>query len=159
MKGSDSKTKTEPKITATNRKALHDYFILEKLEAGVELLGAEVKSIRAGHVSLNEAFARVENNQVFLYGLHVQPYSFSSAATHDPVRPKRLLLHREEIQRLVGKVAIKGHTLIPLRLYLKHGRIKVELGLGRGKQDADKRETLRKKTADQEMARALRHRN
>ena len=152
---SEQKSKPESKTLATNRKALHDYFIVEKFEAGIELLGAEVKSIRAGHVSLNEAFARIDKNQVFLYGMHVQPYSHSSAAEHDPIRTKRLLLHREEIQRLLGKTAEKGHTLIPLRLYINHGKIKVEIALGRGKQDADKRDTLRKKTADKEVARAL----
>ena len=143
------------KVLATNRKASHDYFILEKFEAGIELRGAEVKSIRAGHLSLNEGYALVEGNQLMLYGLHVQPYSHGRLAEQDPDRPKRLLVHRSEIARLIGQTAIKGHTLLPLKVYLTHGLVKIELGLGKGKLVADKRESLREKTADREARRAL----
>lgn len=143
------------KVLASNRKASHDYFILEKLEAGIELRGAEVKSIRAGNFSLNEGYALVEGGQVMLYGLHVQPYSHSRLVDQDPDRPKRLLLHKNQITRLIGQVAIKGQTLLPLKVYLAHGLVKVELGLGKGKQGADKRDSLRKKDADREARRAL----
>jgi SsrA-binding protein len=156
-----AKSRTEPdggsgfKVLASNRKASHDYYILEKLEAGIELRGAEVKSIRAGHLSLNEGYALVENGQLMLYGLHVQPYSHGRLAEQDPDRPKRLLVHKAEVARLVGQTAVKGHTLLPLKVYLTHGLVKVELGLGKGKLTVDKRETLREKTADREARRAM----
>ena len=156
-----AKSRTEPdggsgiKILASNRKAGHDYFILERVEAGIELRGAEVKSIRAGHFSINEGYATLEGQQVMLYGLHVQPYSHSRLTDQDPDRPKRLLLHRSEIAKLIGLTAVKGNTLLPLKVYLAHGLVKVELGLGKGKQGVDKRETLRKKDADREARRAL----
>lgn len=146
------------KIIASNRKAFHDYHIVEKIEAGIELRGTEVKSIRAGEVSLQEGYAAVENGQVFLYGVRVQPYSHGPADKQEPDRPKRLLLHRTEIERLVGLTAIKGHTLLPLNLHLRNGRVKVELGLGRGKQFEDKRETIKKRDADREARRAMRRR-
>lgn len=139
---------------ATNRKALHHYFILEKIEAGIELRGPEVKSIREGRVSLDEAFADIHNGEVMLRDLHIQPYRHARADELDPVRPRRLLLHKNEIFRLLGQVQIKGHTLIPLRLYLKQGLVKVEIGLARGKEFADKREALKRKQADREIARA-----
>ena len=160
-----AKSRTEPsggsgfKVLATNRKASHDYFILEKLEAGIELRGAEVKSIRAGHLSLNEGYALVEGGQLMLYGLHVQPYSHGRLAEQDPDRPKRLLVHKTEITRLIGQTAVQGHTLLPLKVYLTHGLVKVELGLGKGKQGVDKRDSLRKKDADREARRALSGRN
>ena len=143
------------KVLATNRKASHDYFIDEKLEAGIELRGAEVKSIRAGNFSLNEGYASVEGGQVILYGLHVLPYSHSRLAEQDPNRPKRLLLHKNQITRLIGQTTVKGNTLLPLKVYLAHGLVKVELGLGRGKHVADKRDSLRKKESDREARRAL----
>ncbi len=148
-------TSTGIKILASNRKAHHDYFIVEKLEAGIELRGTEVKSIRAGEVSLQEGYASVENGQVFLYGVRVQPYSHGPAEQQEPDRPKRLLLNRSEIEKLVGQTAIKGHTLLPLNVHLRNGRIKVELGLGRGKQFEDKRETIKKRDADREARRAM----
>lgn len=143
------------KTLASNRKASHDYHILEKFEAGVELRGAEVKSIRAGLVSLQEGYADVENGQVFIHGMRIQPYSHSRQDQQEPDRPKRLLLHRSEIHQLVGKTAIKGHTLIPLKLYLRRGLVKLELGLGRGKLFDDKRETLKRRTAEREAQRAI----
>ncbi len=149
-----AKTTPGAKILASNRKAFHDYFIVETFEAGIELRGTEVKSIRAGEVSLQEGYAAVENGQAFLYGVRVQPYSHGPA-DQEPDRPKRLLLHRAEIARLIGLTAIKGHTLLPLNLHLRNGRVKVELGLGRGKQFEDKRETLKKREADREARRAI----
>ena len=143
------------KILASNRKAHHDYHILDKIEAGIELRGAEVKSIRAGQVSLQEGYADVENGQVFVYGVRVQPYSHSRQDQQEPDRPKRLLLHKAEIGRLVGQTALKGHTLVPLKLYLRHGLVKLELGLGRGKQFEDKRETLKQRAADRDAQRAI----
>jgi SsrA-binding protein len=147
--------KDEFKTIASNRRAYHDYFILEKFEAGIELRGAEVKSIKEGHVSLNEAYASVENGQLVLHSLHVQPYAKARVDDHDPVRPKRLLLHKAEINRLLGQTTIKGHTIVPLRVYVKRGLVKAEIGLARGKHLEDKRETLRRKTADREMQREL----
>ncbi|HMO52137.1 MAG TPA: SsrA-binding protein SmpB [Kiritimatiellia bacterium] len=143
------------KTLAGNRKASFEYHLLEKFEAGIELLGPEVKSIREGHVSLNESFARIDDGQVFVHGMHVLPYSHSRTDTHDPVRPRRLLLHRNEIARLTGQIAEKGKTLVPVRLYLKRGKIKIELALGKGKELVDKRETIKRRTAERETARAV----
>ena len=146
------------KVVAQNRKAHHDFLILEKIEAGLALRGPEVKSIRVGEVSLAESYARIENGQVLLFNLHVNPYPCARLDVCDPIRPKPVLLHRKEIRRIIAQMTQQGHTLIPLRLYLKHGLIKVELALCRGKQADDKRETLRRKTAEREAARAMRGR-
>ncbi|MBN1269421.1 MAG: SsrA-binding protein SmpB [Kiritimatiellae bacterium] len=143
------------KIVATHRKAFRDYHILEKFEAGIELRGTEVKSVRGGHVSLNESFGRIENGQVFLHKLRIEPYSHGGSFNHDPLRSKRLLLHRREIDRLFGQVNVKGQTLIPLRVLLVRGLVKVELAVCRGKHLQDKREALRRKTADREAERAM----
>ena len=143
------------RLLATNRKASHDYHILEKMEAGLALRGAEVKSIRAGEVSLGESFARVEHGQVFLHGLHVQPYACAHHVAHDPLRPKQVLLHRREIRRLISQMAQQGRTLVPLRLYLKRGLVKAELALCAGKHAGDKREALKRKTAEREARRAI----
>ena len=143
------------KLIAQNRKAHHDYHILEKIEAGLALRGPEVKSIRAGEVSLGESYAQVENGQVMLLNLHVKPYACSRLETCDAVRPKAALLHHKEIKRISDQIAQQGRTLVPLRLYLKHGLIKVELAICSGKQAEDKRETLRRKTAEREAARAM----
>ncbi len=142
-------------LLATNRRAMRDYHILEKLEAGIELRGTEVKSVRAGQVSLNEAFGVVEDGNVILRDMHIMPYSHGNVHNHEPRRPRRLLLHRREIKRLIGATAVKGQTLIPLRLYLRRGLVKVELALGKGKQLSDKRETLKRKTAEREAERAM----
>ncbi len=155
MAAANSSGPDKGKTLAGNRKASFQYHLLESFEAGIELLGPEVKSIRDGHVSLNESFARIDSGQVYIQGMHVLPYSHSRAENHDPVRPKRLLLHRREIERLTGQVAEKGRTLVPVRIYLKRGRIKVELALGKGKELVDKRETLKKRTSDREMAREV----
>ncbi|HMO04885.1 MAG TPA: SsrA-binding protein SmpB [Kiritimatiellia bacterium] len=143
------------KTIATNRKASFDFHLLEKIEAGLELRGPEVKAIRDGLVSLNESFARIDGEQVFIYGMHVQPYKHSPVESHDPIRVRRLLLHRSEIGRLIGQVNEKGKTLVPVRLYLKHGLIKLEIALGKGKQTVDKRETIKRRTTDRETARTV----
>jgi len=140
---------------ATNRKARRDVHVLETFECGVELVGTEVKSIRAGKLSLAESYARVENGQMLVHGLRIEPYTHGNQFNHDPLRPKRLLLHRKEIDRIDGQVREKGHTLVPLKLYLKRGRVKLELALARGKDVRDKRETLRRRTADREAQRAI----
>lgn len=155
MNAGNSKSRDAGPVFASNRKASFDFHLLEKFEAGIELLGAEVKSIREGHVSLNESFARIDGQQVYIYGMHVLPYKYSRAEALDPVRPRRLLLHRNEINRLIGHVAEKGLALVPVKLFVKHGFIKLELALGKGKQMGDKRETIKKRTADRETARAI----
>jgi len=140
---------------ATNRRAFRDYQVLETLEAGLELRGSEVKSIRGGHFSVNEAYARLADGQAWLVGFHVNPYEFSRVDTCDPLRPKRLLLHRREIERLAGRLSTGGLTLVPLKLYVRRRHIKAELGLCRGKRTEDKREALRRRTADREAERAI----
>ena len=143
-----------PEIT-TNRKAFRDYNILEKFEAGVELKGTEVKSIRAGLVSLQGAFARVQNGQIFLHEASIQPYERASHEQHETKRPRRLLMHRAEIDRLTGAVEREGLALPVLRLYWKKGRVKAEIGLGKGKHAADKRQDLKKRVETREAERAV----
>jgi SsrA-binding protein len=138
---------------SVNRKALRDYHILEKLEAGVELKGTEVKSIRAGHCNMSGAFARVENGQAWLYDMDVQPYEKASHTQHEPKRQRRLLLHRVEIDKLFGKTQIKGLAIVALRLYWKDSRVKVELGIGRGKEQRDQRADLKSRVVKREMER------
>lgn len=144
---------------ATNRKARHDYEVLDTYEAGIELVGTEVKSCRAGHISLQEAFAQVENGQVWIYQMTIEPYTFGNRFNHDPRRDRRLLLKKAEILKLTQQTAQKGLTLIPLKMYLKRGFVKVQIGLCKGKNVVDKRETLKRKTADIEMKRAIRSAN
>jgi SsrA-binding protein len=143
------------KIVATNRRARHEYFVLETVEAGIELHGTEVKSVRAGEVSLAESFASVENGQVLLRDLHIQPYRYGNVHNHEPKRPRRLLLHHREIARLYGQCAVKGQALIPLDIHLRRGLVKVELGVCKGKHTEDKREALRRREADREAQRAI----
>jgi len=143
------------KKLADNRKAFRDYFVLERFEAGIELRGTEVKSIRAGHVSLASAFAGVDGGEAILHDLNINPYEHGNRFNHDPDRPRRLLLHRREIDRLRGQIEQKRLTLIPLSVYLKQGLVKIELGLCKGKQQMDKRETLKRRDADREAARAM----
>ncbi|MBN8711078.1 MAG: SsrA-binding protein [Verrucomicrobia bacterium 61-8] len=138
-----------------NRKAFRDYHILEKLEAGIELKGTEVKSIRAGHVNLQGAFARLEGGEVFLYDSDIQPYLRASHEQHEPKRRRRLLLHRLEIDKVAGAIEQAGRSLVALRMYWKNGRVKVELGLGKGKQDVDKRADLKKRVQEREIDRML----
>ncbi len=139
----------------TNRKALRDYHILERFEAGVELKGTEVKSIRAGLVSLQGSFARVDNGELCLYESSIQPYERASHEQHESKRVRKLLLHRAEIDKLVGEIERAGRTVVALRLYWKNGRVKVELGLGKGKDAGDKRTDLKTRVAKREMDRAV----
>lgn len=146
------------KIVARNRKALHEYEILDTWEAGLVLTGPEVKSIRAGRVSLAEAFARVENGEVWLYGMHVSPYDPAARWNTDPLRTRKLLLKGREIRRLIGATKEKGLTLVPLELYFRRGYAKVTLALARGKKLYDKREALKERAASREMERAAKER-
>jgi SsrA-binding protein len=139
---------------ASNRRALHDYQFLERLEAGIALSGSEVKSLRGGRASLNEAFARVRGGEVWLENMHVPPYEQGEKRGYDPIRPRKLLLHRKEIDRLAGKQKEQGLALVPLRVYFSHGLAKVELGLGRGKREHEKRQAIAKRESEREMARA-----
>ena len=139
----------------TNRKALRDYHILETLEAGIELKGTEVKSVRSGLVNLQGSFARLEEGQVFLYDTDIQPYLRASHEQHEPRRPRRLLLHRTEIDKLASATEQAGRTLVPLKMYWKQGRVKVALGIGKGKVAADKRADLKKRVQEREVQRVL----
>jgi SsrA-binding protein len=141
---------------ATNRRARHEYAILETYEAGLALRGTEVKSLRAGLVNFKDSYATVRNGEVWLLGCHINPYSHGTDANHDPERDRKLLMHAKEISRLTGKIAERGLTLVPLKLYFKSGRAKLELGLGRGKKLHDKRSTLREREVKREMDRAAR---
>jgi SsrA-binding protein len=147
------------KTVATNRKARYDYFIEDTFEAGLVLSGTEIKSIRVGRVSLRDSFAMVRDGEMWLMNAHIAPYSHGAHANHEPRRMRKLLMHRREINRIDGKLQEKGFTLVPLRLYLKNNRAKVELGLARGKKQYDKRATLREKETRREIDRAVaRHR-
>lgn len=154
-----AKQKEERKLVANNKKAYHDYFIDETYEAGVALHGTEVKSLRMGRCSIKESFIRIENGEVFVYGMHVSPYEKGNIFNKDPLRIKKLLLHRHEINRLAGRVVEKGYTLVPLQVYFKEGRVKVEIGLARGKKLYDKREDIAKKDARREMEREFKDKN
>ncbi len=143
---------------AENRKAFHDYEVVERFEAGIALVGTEAKAIRSGHLSLASGFVRFEKGSAFLCDVRISPYEFGNQFNHDPDRPRRLLLHRREIDMLFGKVTQKGMTVIPLAAYYAKGRVKLEIGLCKGKQSADKRDALRKKTADREADREMRSR-
>ena len=144
--------------TIHNHKARRDYFIDETFEAGIELKGTEVKSLRNARASIDDAFARVERNQCWLYNAHIAPYEFGNRWNVDPLRPRRLLLHRKEIHRLASQLNAKGMALVPLRIYFTKSFAKVQLGLGKGKAQYDKREALKRKTAEREIDRALRDR-
>ena len=146
------------KNVAENRKAFHDYHILETYEAGVALVGTEVKSIREGNVNLRDSFARVEDGEVFIYNVHISPYSHRGYADHEPLRRRKLLLHRSEIKKLIGKTVEKGMTLVPTRLYFKNGRVKVAVSLAKGKKEYDKRETIKRREADRETRAAMKAR-
>jgi SsrA-binding protein len=146
------------KTISHNRKAHHDYYIEDTVEAGLALKGTEVKSLRQGRVSLSDAYARVENGELWLLNAHIAPYEAGNRYNHQPKRPRKLLLHRDEIASLSGKVLKRGFTLVPLRLYFKNGIAKVELGLAKGKRLYDKRDTLARRQAQRQMEQALRHR-
>ncbi|MDR1230699.1 MAG: SsrA-binding protein SmpB [Spirochaetaceae bacterium] len=144
------------KIIATNRRAYYNYAVDEKYECGIELVGTEVKSVKDGRVSFPDSWAEIVKGEVFLNAFHISEYPFSSIFNHDPERKKKLLLHKDEIKRLLRKVEQKGFTLIPLSFYLKHGRVKVELGVCKGKKDFDKREAIKEKDLKREIAREAR---
>lgn len=146
------------KVFATNKKAFHDYAILEKLEAGISLMGTEVKAVREGRLNLKDSYALIQGGEAFLFNCHISPYSHGNRENHEPTRTRKLLLHQKEIRKLIGKTQEKGLTLIPLRVYLKRGKIKIELGVARGKKLIDKRETERRKEADREARAAMKYR-
>ncbi|NLL77188.1 MAG: SsrA-binding protein SmpB [Clostridiales bacterium] len=143
------------KLIANNKKAYHDYFIEEKYEAGLVLHGTEVKSMRMGKCSIKEAFIRIENGEVFAYGMHVSPYEKGNIFNKDPLRVKKLLLHKQEINKLTGKISEKGYTLVPLQVYFKDGMAKVEIGLAKGKKMYDKRQDIAKKDQKREVEKEL----
>ncbi len=143
----------ENKVVATNRKASHEYFLLERYEAGIALLGSEIKSIRAGQISLAEAYVQIDGQQAWLMDAHVAPYDHSGSFNHEPRRPRKLLLHRAEIRRLWNEVRKKGVTIIPTKVYIKDGIAKVEIAVARGKKQYDKRETIAKRDAEREIER------
>ena len=144
------------KVIAQNRKAYHDYFVEERIECGIALFGTEVKSIRLGKVNLKESWAQIRKGEVWVEGMHISPYEQGNIYNRDPLRDKKLLLHRSEIRKLDSQVMRQGYTLVPLELYLKDGRVKMELGVCRGKQVHDKRDTIAKRDSDREIRRALR---
>ncbi|NVL91018.1 MAG: SsrA-binding protein SmpB [Desulfobacterales bacterium] len=146
------------KIICQNRKARHDYFILDEYEAGMVLLGTEVKSLRLGRANIKDSYAGVKGGEVFLYNMHISAYTFTAYGNHDPLRPRKLLLHKDEIKRIIGKVKEKGQTLIPLQVYFKGGKAKVTLALAKGKRKYDKREAIRKREEKRELDRVKRER-
>jgi SsrA-binding protein len=146
------------KVVATNRKARHEYFLLDTFEAGLELKGSEIKSVRAGQISLAEAYVRVDGDQAWLVDAHVAPYEQSGRFNHDPLRPRRLLLHASEIRELWNAVRQKGVTIVPTRVYLKNGRAKLEIAIGKGKKLYDKRAAIAERDARREIERELHHR-
>ncbi|MCI8948528.1 MAG: SsrA-binding protein SmpB [Lachnospiraceae bacterium] len=148
------------KLIANNKKAYHDYFIDEKFESGIELFGTEVKSIRMGKCSIKEAFVRIDrHNEVWVYGMHINPYEKGNIFNKDPLRARKLLMHKNEIIKLAGKIAEKGYTLVPLQVYLKNSLVKVEIGLARGKKLYDKREDIAKKDQRRELQREFKVKN
>lgn len=147
------------KLVANNKKAYHDYFIEEKFEAGIALCGTEVKSLRLGKCSIKESFIRIDKGEVYAYGMHISPYDMGNIFNKDPLRPKKLLLHKAEIMKLLGKITEKGYTLVPLEVYFKDGRAKLEIGLAKGKKLYDKREDLAKKAIKRETEREFKVNN
>lgn len=150
--------KGEGKLIAQNRKARHDYFVEDTYEAGVVLQGTEIKSIRAGRVNLKDSFARIQHGEVYLYNMHVSPYEQGNRYNHDPLRTRKLLLHRKQINKLIGDTKEQGYSLIPLKLYVKNGYAKILIGLAKGKKKYDKREDLKKKEAKRDIERAFKER-
>lgn len=154
-----AKSKTDGKLIANNKKAYHDYFILDKFEAGISLHGTEVKSLRMGKCSIKEAFVRIENGEVFIYGMHISPYEKGNIFNKDPLRVRKLLLHKSEINKLIGKTKEKGITIMPLRVYFKGSLVKVEIGVAKGKKLYDKRQDIAKKDQQREAQRDFKVRN
>ena len=151
--------KDSVRLVANNKKAWHDYFIEDKYEAGIELHGTEVKSIRMGHCSIKEAFIRVEQGEVFIYGMHVSPYEKGHIFNKDPLRVRKLLLHKKEIDKIFGKMKEKGNTVVPLRVYFSGSLVKLEIGLAKGKKQYDKRDDIAKKDQKREAQREFKVRN
>lgn len=151
--------KTGIKVVAKNPKAYHEYYIVERYEAGIELFGTEVKSIRSGNISLKEAWCSIQNGELFLKQMHISPYERGSFSNRDPLRPKRLLMHKKEIMSLLGKTQQAGLTLVPLSVYFKNSRVKVEIALAKGKKLHDKRSSEAEKDAKRQMDRAMKERN
>jgi SsrA-binding protein len=146
------------KVVAQNKKANHDYFIEETYEAGMVLQGTEIKAIRAGRINLKDSYARIQNGEIFLLNAHVSPYEQGNRYNHDPLRQRKLLLHKKEIDKLLGETKEAGYALVPLKVYLKNGYAKILIGLGKGKKNYDKREDLKKKEAKRDIERAFRER-
>ena len=151
--------KESKKISANNKKAFYDYFIEDKYEAGIELVGTEVKSLRMGKCSIKEAFVRIQKGEVFIYGMHISPYEKGNIFNRDPLRARKLLLHRYEIRKIEGQIAQKGYTLVPLNVYLKGSLMKVEIGLAKGKKQYDKRQDIAKKDQRREAEKQFKVRN
>ena len=147
----------EKKLIANNKKAYHDYFILEKYEAGIVLHGTEVKSLRMGKCSIKEAFIRIEDGEMFIYGMHISPYEFGNRFNHDETRDRKLLMHKQEIQKLEQSARVKGYTVVPVRIYLYKGLAKLEIALAKGKNLHDKRESQKAKDAQREIQKALKN--
>ena len=145
----------DKKVISTNRKAFHDYLIFDKYIAGIVLTGTEIKSIRKGTVNLKDSFAKIEDSEVFLYGMHISPYEHGNRFNHKPERTRKLLLNKQEIRKMSDKIKKEGYTIIPLELFLSHGFAKIEIGLAKGKKIYDKRESIAKKTMDRDIARHL----
>lgn len=154
-----SKPDTGEKLIATNKKAFHEYFIVQKVEAGLVLTGTEAKSLRDGKANLKDAYVIFKNDEMYLFGLHISPYSHGNLQNHDPERTRKLLLHRREIDKLRGQTVEKGLTIIPLRLYFKGSRVKAEIAVVRGKKQYDKRDTEKKRELDREAAQAMKERS
>ncbi len=149
--------KEHVKIIAENRKARRDYFIVAQYEAGLVLKGTEVKSLRLGGANLKDSYARIKNGEVFVYQLHIAPYPFAYYDNHDPLRPRKLLLHKHEIKRLYSKVNEKGHTLVPLRLYFKNGKVKIVIAVAKGKRKYDKREAIKRRDQQRDLDREIKN--
>jgi SsrA-binding protein len=150
--------KGEGKVVAQNKKANHDFFIEETYEAGIVLMGTEIKAIRGGRVQLKDSYARIQNGEMFLHNMHISPYEQGNQFNHEPLRVRKLLLHKRQIAQLIGETKEAGYAIIPLKLYMKDGFAKILIGLGKGKKNYDKRETLKKKEAGRDIERAFRER-
>ncbi len=156
--GKAADRKKAERIIAENRKALYDYHLIETFEAGMALVGTEVKAIREGRVNLRDSFARADHDEVYVHGVHIGAYSSRGYADHEPLRPRKLLLHRQEIRKLIGKTTERGMTMVPVRMYFKNGRVKIAISLAKGKKDYDRRETIRRREVDRETRAAIKER-
>ena len=157
QRGKDDRKKAE-RIIADNRKARHDFHLIETFEAGVALVGTEVKAIREGRVNLRDSFARADGGDIYVHNVHIGAYSSRGYADHEPLRPRKLLLHRQEIQKLVGKTTERGMTMVPVQMYFKNGRVKIAISLAKGKKDYDRRETIKRREIDRETRAAVKER-